>query len=206
MRARGAKLDRHRDPRGGGQRRCDAPDDRGAEPRQGGRRADRGRGQQDRRRGRGPRSGARSAHRVRSGGRGVRRRHDVRRHLRQAGSEHRPAAGGRGPDRGRLARPAGQPGAGRAGHRDPIPPQRPGAVSTVLVQRGTLRIGDTMVVGDQVLAVSWAMLDDNDNVEEAVVDPRPGPGSHQRPRRRRQLPGCRRGPHGASDRREARGA
>ncbi|MDX3458857.1 translation initiation factor IF-2, partial [Streptomyces sp. ME02-8801-2C] len=43
-----------------------------------------------------------------------------------------------------------------------------GAVSTVLVQRGTLRIGDTMVVGDAYGRVR-AMLDDNgNNVEEAT--------------------------------------
>ncbi|CAM5702940.1 Translation initiation factor IF-2 [Streptomyces microflavus] len=42
-----------------------------------------------------------------------------------------------------------------------------GAVSTVLVQRGTLRIGDTMVVGDAYGRVR-AMLDDNgQNVQEA---------------------------------------
>ena len=39
---------RHRDPRGRGRRRRHAADGRGAQPRQGGRRADRGRGQQDR--------------------------------------------------------------------------------------------------------------------------------------------------------------
>ena len=48
MRARGAQVDRHRGPGGRGRRRRHAADDRGAQPRQGGRRADRGRGQQDR--------------------------------------------------------------------------------------------------------------------------------------------------------------
>ncbi len=42
------EVDRHRRAGGGGRRRCDAADDRGAQPRQGGRRADRGGGEQDR--------------------------------------------------------------------------------------------------------------------------------------------------------------
>ena len=48
----------------------------------GGRRADRGRGEQDRQGGRRPDQGARPADRVRTGARGVRRRHHVRRRLR----------------------------------------------------------------------------------------------------------------------------
>ena len=76
------EVDRHRRAGGGGRRRRDAADDRGAQPRPGGRRAGRGGGQQDRPRGCGPDQGARSAHRVRSGAGGVRRRHDVRRRLR----------------------------------------------------------------------------------------------------------------------------
>ncbi|GAA3487973.1 hypothetical protein GCM10018987_20560 [Streptomyces cremeus] len=79
-----------------------------------------------------------------------------------------------------------------------------GAVATVLVQRGTLRVGDTMVAGDAYGRVR-AMLDDNgNNVQEA------GPstpvlvlGLTNVPRRRRQLPRCRGGPHGPADRREA---
>ena len=82
---------RHRDPRGRGRRRRDAADDRGAQPRPGGRRADRGRGQQGRQGGGQPRQGPPAAHRVQPGGRGVRRRHDVRRRLRQAGPGHRRA-------------------------------------------------------------------------------------------------------------------
>ena len=80
-------------------------------------------------------------------------------------------------------------------------------MATVLVQRGTLRVGDTMVVGDAYGRVR-AMLDDKGkNVEEA------GPstpvlvlGLTNVPGRRRQLPGRRRGPYGPPDRREARGA
>ncbi len=202
------EVDRHRDPRGGGQRRCDAPDDRGAEPRQGGRGADRGRGQQDRRRGCRPDQGARSAHRVRSGGRGVRRRHDVRRHLRQAGPEHRGlleavvlTADASLDLRANPEQDA--QGIAIESHLD----RGRGAVATVLVQRGTLRVGDTMVVGDAYGRVR-AMLDDNGRQRRGSgsLDPRPGARSHQRPGRRRQLPGRRRGPHGPSDRREACGA
>ena len=71
--------DRHRRARGRGRRRRDAADDRGAQPRPGGRRADRGRGEQDRQGGRQPGEGAPAAHRVRAGRRGVRRRHALRR-------------------------------------------------------------------------------------------------------------------------------
>ena len=121
--------DRHRDPRRRRRRRCEAADDRGAQPRQGGRRADRRRGQQDRQGGRRPDEGARSAHRVRAGPRGVRRRHDVRRRVGPQGTGHRRAARGRAADRGRRARPAGQPVAGRPGRVDrgaPGPWPRPG--------------------------------------------------------------------------------
>ena len=73
----------HRHRRAGrrGRRRRHAADDRGAQPRPGGRRPDRRRGQQDRQGGRQPGQGAPAAHRVRAGGRGVRRRHAVRRRL-----------------------------------------------------------------------------------------------------------------------------
>ena len=108
---------RHRGPRGRGRRRRHAADGRGAQPRQGGRRADRGRGQQDRQGGRGPDQGPWPADRVRPGARGVRRRHDVRRRLGQGRAQPRQAARGDRAHRRRLARPAGQPRPGRPGPR-----------------------------------------------------------------------------------------
>ena len=74
----------HRHRRAGrrGRRRRHAADGRGAQPRPGRRGADRGRGEQDRQGGGQPRQDPSAAHRVRPGGRGVRRRHDVRRRLR----------------------------------------------------------------------------------------------------------------------------
>ncbi len=73
MRARGAETTDLVDARRGRRRRREAADHRGAEPRPGGRRADRGRGQQGRQGGRRPAAGPGPAHRVRPGGRGVRR-------------------------------------------------------------------------------------------------------------------------------------
>ena len=73
---------RHRRPGRRGRRRRHAADGRGAQPRPGRRGADRGRGEQDRQGGGQPRQDPSAAHRVRAGGRGVRRRHDVRRRLR----------------------------------------------------------------------------------------------------------------------------
>ncbi|MEK8225046.1 translation initiation factor IF-2 N-terminal domain-containing protein [Oerskovia sp. M15] len=58
-----------------------------------------------------------AAHRVQPGGRGVRRRHHVRRRVRQAERGHRRAPRGRPPHGGRLARPACQPGQGRTRRR-----------------------------------------------------------------------------------------
>ena len=65
-----------------------------------------------------PKQGPRAAHRVRPGRRGVRRRHlfvDVS--ATKGTGIDEPARGDR-PDRGRRARPAGQPGPGRSGRRD----------------------------------------------------------------------------------------
>ena len=91
MRARGARD--HGPGRAGGRRRRrrEAADHRGAQPRPGGRRADRRRGQQGRQGGRRPRAGPRPAHRVRPGGRGVRRPEPVRRRLGPQRHRHRRA-------------------------------------------------------------------------------------------------------------------
>ena len=59
-----------------------------------------------------------AAHRVQPRRRGVRRRDDVRRRLREAGTEHRPAARGRAAHGRRGAGPEGQPRARRPWHRD----------------------------------------------------------------------------------------
>ncbi len=74
---------RHRGAGRGRRRRRQAADGGGPQPRAGRGCADRGRGQQDRQGGRRSDEGPRSAHRVRLGGRGVRRRHHVHRCLGQ---------------------------------------------------------------------------------------------------------------------------
>ncbi len=82
-----------------------------------------------------------------------------------------------------------------------------GPVATVLVQRGTLHVGDSIVSGDAFGRVR-AMLDENGR---PMTEAGPGPAGagarlHLGARRRRQLPGRRRGPGGPADRRAAAGA
>ena len=89
MRARGAQMTDIVGARGGGRRRRHAADNRGAQPRPGGRRPDRRRRQQDRQGGRQPDEGAPAADRVRVGRRGVRRRHAVHRRVGAVEHQHR---------------------------------------------------------------------------------------------------------------------
>ena len=70
-----------------------------------------------------------AAHRIRFGGRGIRRRRDVRRHLRQAGHQHRSPARSGVADRRRGSGPAGEPrhgGPGRGDRGTPGPRSRTG--------------------------------------------------------------------------------
>ena len=124
------------------------------------------------------------------------------------GLQHRQPAGGRGPHRGRLARPAGQPGAGRAGYCDRVPPRprprcRRDRPRPARHPAGRRHDGRRRRVRP---CPRDARRQGRQRRRGGSVDPGPGPRSHQRPGRRRQLPGRRRGPYGPSDRREARRA
>ena len=82
-----------------------------------------------------------------------------------------------------------------------------GAVATVLVQRGTLRPGESIVAGDAHGRVRAMLNENGDPVDEAGPSrPVQGARTHVRARRRRLVPGGVRGPGGAADRSHAAGA
>ena len=201
--------DRHRGPGGGGRRRRDAADHRGAQPRPGGRRPDRGRGQQGRQ------GGGRTPTKVRQqlteynlvaeeyGGEtmfvdvSAKQRHG-----------HRQPARGRPAHRGRRARPAGEPRPGRARRRHrgaPRPGPRPGghgAGPARHAARSATRSSPATAYGRV-----RAMLDENGEMLDVALPSRPVQvlGLTSVPGAGDNVPRGAGRPHRPPDRREARG-
>ena len=193
----------HRDPRRRRRRRRHAADHRGAQPRPGRGRADRRRRQQDRRRGRQPskiRQQLTEYNLVAEEYGGETMFVDVS--AKQGQNIDQPARG-RAPHGRRGARPAGQPRRDARGIAiEANLDKGRGATATVLIQSGTLRVGDAIVAGSSHGRVR-AMLDEHGNQVPEALPSRPvqvlglhGPRAgdiRRRPRR----------PHRAPDRREA---
>ena len=182
---------RHRHPGGGGRRRRHAPDRRGHQPRQGGRGADRRRHQQDRPRERRPQPGHAAALRAGPRARGVGRRHDHGRGLRAAEPrlddllEQLLLVA----DRRGARRPTPRAAARGVVLEANLDVGR-GPVATVLVERGTLRVGDPIVAGAAWGRVRALIDDKGDNVKEALpVDAGAGARPVRRARRGRRVPG-----------------
>ena len=170
-------------------------------------RADRGRGEQGGQGGRQPRQDPPAAHRVRPGGRGVRRRHHVRRRLGQAAAQHRRAARGDPADRRCRARPAANPDKDARGVAiEANLDKGRGPVATVLVQSGTLAVGDAIVAGYRLRpGPGHARRERRAHGRRTAVPSGAGARSDLGAPRRRHLPGGAGRPHRPPDRREARG-
>ena len=199
---------RHRGHRRRGRRRRDAADPRGDRPREGGRRADPRRGQQDRQGGRAARprphrDDATSASSPRSGA--ARRCSSTSRRRRSRTST---TCSSRSSCSSEVEELKANPDTEASGVvvESKLDPGR-GAVVTILVQRGTLKVGDNVVAGAHWGRVR-AMHDYKGDKVKQAAPRRAGrdPRLRQRPRGRRVRPRGRERPQGAPARGRARHA
>ena len=197
MRARGARVTDIAVDRRRRRRRREAADRRGDRPREGGRGPDHRRGQQDRQGGRATRPRAhgddqRGLQPVRLG-----RRDRVRRRLGQDPARASTTCSRRSSSSpsSRSSRPTRTPRPA-ASSSSPSSTRAAAPSSRVLIQRGTLRVGDALVAG-----AHWGKVRAmNDYIGERVERGRPrragrGPRLRRRPRGRRVRPRRRERPH-----------